>query len=239
MSKNLRRILCLALSLSMLALSGCVEKSANKDEAETTEQAKTEQKADEKENKMDNNKKTDIVNIKITLTNGKEIEAELYPDIAPESVENFVKLIDKKFFDGLIFHRVISGFMIQGGGFDESFYDGNFNSKQTDTIKGEFSSNGFKNDLKHTRGVLSMARTNDPNSASSQFFIMHRDAPHLDGQYAAFGKVTKGIEVVDEIAESKTIALDGEVLYMGNKYPQQMTDVPETPVVIKTIEVIE
>ena len=223
----------------MLTLAGCGENSAKKDEAEKTDQAKTEQKADEEENKMDNNKNADIVNIRITLTNGKEIEAELYPDIAPKSVENFVKLIDAKFFDGLIFHRVISGFMIQGGGFDESFYDGNFNSKETDTIKGEFSSNGFKNDLKHTRGVLSMARTNDPNSASSQFFIMHQDAPHLDGQYAAFGKVTKGIEVVDEIAESKTIALDGEVLYMGKKYPQQMTDVPETPVVIKTVEVIE
>lgn len=129
--------------------------------------------------------------------------------------------------------------MIQGGGFDESFYEGNFNTKETDTIQGEFTSNGFKNDLKHTRGVLSMARTNEPNSASSQFFIMHQDAPHLDGQYAAFGKVTKGLDVVDEIATGKTTVLEGTVLYMGQEYPQQMPDVPETPVVIKTIEIID
>ena len=214
MSKNLRRILCLALSISMLSLGGCGKDDKKKGDADT-------------------------VNIRITLTNGKQIEAELYPKIAPKTVENFVNLIDKKFFDGLIFHRVINGFMIQGGGFDESFYDGNFNTKETDQIEGEFASNGFQNDLKHTRGVLSMARTNDPNSGSSQFFIMHQDAPHLDGEYAAFGKVTKGMDVVDEIAEGKTTVLSGEVLYMGQKYPQQMTDVPATPVVIKTIEIIE
>ncbi len=240
-SKKLKRILCLTLALSMLAISGCGNGAVKKDESEKTEQTETEKQTDEneKENEMDNNKSADTVNIKITLANGKEIEAELYPKIAPKTVDNFVDLINKHFFDGLIFHRVINGFMIQGGGFDESFYDGNFNSKETDTIKGEFTSNGFKNDLKHTRGVLSMARTNDPNSGSSQFFIMHQDAPHLDNQYAAFGKVTKGIEVVDEIAECKTIALNGEVLYMGKNYPQQMTDVPETPVVIKTVEIIE
>ncbi|MBR4721008.1 MAG: peptidylprolyl isomerase [Clostridia bacterium] len=189
--------------------------------------------------KKDGLDKSDAVHIKITLTDNREIEADLYPHIAPKSVENFTKLIEQNFFDGLIFHRVIEGFMIQGGGFDESFYEGNFASKETDSIQGEFTANGFKNDLKHTRGVLSMARTQAPNSASSQFFIMHQDYPSLDGQYAAFGEVTKGIEVVDEIATGKTTAIDGEVLYLGKKYPQQMTDVPETPVVIKTIEIVK
>lgn len=217
MNKKARTILGLAVSFSLLTLTGCGGGTAKKDGLD----------------------KSDAVHIKITLTNNKEIEADLYPHIAPKSVENFVKLINENFFDGLIFHRVIEGFMIQGGGYDESFYEGNFNSKETDSIKGEFTSNGFKNELKHTRGVLSMARTQAPNSASSQFFIMHQDYPSLDGQYAAFGEVTKGIEVVDEIATGKTTAIDGEILYMGNKYPQQMTDVPETPVVIKTIEIIK
>lgn len=139
------------------------------------------------------------INIKITMENGKTMEAELYPDVAPITVENFVSLIEDKFFDGLIFHRVISGFMIQGG---DPTGTGMGGSKKT--IKGEFLANGVVNDLKHTRGVLSMARTMDPDSASSQFFIMHQDSPHLDGQYAAFGKVIKGIEVVDEIASVET-----------------------------------
>ena len=135
------------------------------------------------------------INIKITMENGKTMEAELYPEVAPITVENFVGLIKEKFFDGLIFHRVISGFMIQGGDPTGTGMGGSKN-----TIKGEFLANGVVNNLKHERGVLSMARTMDPNSASSQFFIMHEDAPHLDGQYAAFGKVINGIEVVDEIA---------------------------------------
>ena len=139
------------------------------------------------------------IRIRITMENGKQMEAELYPDIAPATVENFVSLINEKFFDGIIFHRVIKGFMIQGG---DPTGTGMGGSEKT--IKGEFASNGFNNQLKHTRGVLSMARTMDPNSASSQFFIMHEDAPHLDGQYAAFGKITKGIEVVDEIASVAT-----------------------------------
>ncbi|MBQ3295554.1 MAG: peptidylprolyl isomerase [Erysipelotrichaceae bacterium] len=139
------------------------------------------------------------IRIRIIMEDGREMEAELYPEIAPLTVENFVELIKEKFFDGIIFHRVISGFMIQGG---DPTGTGMGGSEKT--IKGEFLSNGFKNELKHTRGVLSMARTMDPNSASSQFFIMHQDAPHLDGQYAAFGKITKGIEVVDEIADVET-----------------------------------
>ena len=139
------------------------------------------------------------MNIEIIMKDGGVIKAELYPEVAPITVENFEKLIKENFFDGLIFHRVIAGFMIQGGGFTA---DGQ--QKHTDSIKGEFDSNGVKNPLKHTRGVLSMARTMFPNSASSQFFIMHEDAPHLDGQYAAFGKVTDGMDVVDKIAECAT-----------------------------------
>ena len=143
------------------------------------------------------------INICIEMDNGKQMEAELYPDVAPITVENFVSLIKEDYFKGIIFHRVISGFMIQGG--DPTGTGMGGSSK---TIKGEFLANGVVNNLKHERGVLSMARTNDPNSASSQFFIMHQDAPYLDGQYAAFGKITKGIEVVDEIANVQTNAMD-------------------------------
>ena len=138
-------------------------------------------------------------NILITMKNGDQIKAELYPEIAPETVENFLNLIEKKFYDGLTFHRVIKGFMIQGG-----CPIGNGTGGPGYTIHGEFASNGFKNDLKHTRGVLSMARAMDPNSAGSQFFIMHQDAPHLDGQYAAFGKLTDGFDTLDKIASTKT-----------------------------------
>ncbi len=135
----------------------------------------------------------------IEMENGKKIKLELYPEIAPISCENFEKLVKSGFYDGLTFHRVIPGFMIQGG-----CPKGNGTGGPGWNIKGEFSSNGVKNDLKHTRGVLSMARSMMPNSAGSQFFIMHEDAPHLDGQYAAFGKVVEGIEVVDEIAQVAT-----------------------------------
>lgn len=133
------------------------------------------------------------------MANGKKIRIELYPDIAPISCENFEKLVKSGFYDGLTFHRVIPGFMIQGG-----CPKGNGTGGPGWNIKGEFSTNGIKNDLKHTRGVLSMARSMAPDSAGSQFFIMHDDAPHLDGQYAAFGKVVEGMEVVDEIAETAT-----------------------------------
>lgn len=157
------------------------------------------------------------INIRIVMESGKTMEAELYPDVAPITVDNFVSLIKEDFFKGIIFHRVISGFMIQGG---DPTGTGCGGSEKT--IKGEFLANGVVNNLKHERGVLSMARTQDPNSASSQFFIMHEDAPHLDGQYAAFGKITKGIEIVDEIASVKT----------------DMRDKPLTPQVIKTIKLI-
>ncbi len=133
------------------------------------------------------------------MENGDIIKAELYPEIAPNTVNNFISLVNKGFYDGLIFHRVIPGFMIQGGDPKGSGMGGPGYS-----IKGEFTGNGFKNDLKHDRGVLSMARAMNPNSAGSQFFIMHAVAPHLDGQYAAFGKVIEGIEAVDTIAAVRT-----------------------------------
>ena len=136
---------------------------------------------------------------KITMENGAVMEGELYPEIAPQSVYNFIDLANHNFYDGLIFHRVIPGFMIQGG-----CPDGTGMGGPGYCIKGEFFYNGFKNDLKHKRGILSMARSQSPNSAGSQFFIMHENAPHLDGQYAAFGKVTSGLEVVDAIASVKT-----------------------------------
>lgn len=137
--------------------------------------------------------------ITMTMENGGVIKAELYPEVAPNTVRNFVDLINRGFYDGLIFHRVIPGFMIQGGCPEGSGMGGPGYS-----IKGEFTSNGFKNDLKHSRGVLSMARAMHPDSAGSQFFIMVADAPHLDGQYASFGKVIEGMEVADKIVSQKT-----------------------------------
>ena len=137
--------------------------------------------------------------VTITMDNGDVMKAELYPEIAPNTVNNFISLVKKGFYDGLIFHRVINGFMIQGGCPDGTGMGGPGYS-----IKGEFTQNRFKNDLKHTAGVLSMARAMHPNSAGSQFFIMHKDAPHLDGAYAAFGKITEGMDVVNRIAEEDT-----------------------------------
>lgn len=148
----------------------------------------------------------------LELENGKEIKIELYPDIAPISCENFEKLVKDGFYDGLCFHRVIPGFMIQGG-----CPEGTGMGGPGWTIKGEFASNGVKNDLMHTRGVVSMARSIMPDSAGSQFFIMHEDAPHLDGDYAAFGKVVEGMDAVDEIANT----------------PTDLNDKPKTPQIIK------
>ena len=137
--------------------------------------------------------------VTFTMENGDVIKAELYPDIAPISVNNFISLINKSFYDGVIFHRVIKGFMIQGGDPEGTGFGGPGYS-----IKGEFSSNGVENNLKHTEGVLSMARSMAPDSAGSQFFIMHKNSPHLDGSYAAFGKVIEGMENVNKIAETAT-----------------------------------
>ncbi len=141
--------------------------------------------------------------VTIEMENGKKIVIELDPAAAPETVKNFEKLVSEGFYDGLIFHRVISGFMIQGG-----CPDGTGMGGPGYTIKGEFAQNGFNNPLKHDRGVISMARAMDPNSAGSQFFIMHQNAPHLDGAYAAFGKVVEGMDVVDEIAAVATNQMD-------------------------------
>ena len=137
--------------------------------------------------------------VTIEMENGSVIKAELYPQVAPNTVNNFISLVKKGFYDGVIFHRVISGFMLQGGDPDGTGMGGPGYS-----IKGEFTQNGFQNDLKHEPGVLSMARTMMPNSAGSQFFIMHEAAPHLDGAYAAFGKVTEGMDVVNAIAAVPT-----------------------------------
>lgn len=137
--------------------------------------------------------------VTITMENGSVIRAELYPDTAPNTVNNFISLVQKGFYDGTVFHRIIRGFMIQGGDPEGTGIGGPGYS-----IRGEFTDNGFRNDLKHTPGVLSMARTMDPDTAGSQFFIMHGEAPHLDGQYAAFGKVIEGMDVVDALANVPT-----------------------------------
>lgn len=156
--------------------------------------------------------------VKIEMENGDIMRGELYPDIAPKTVENFEKLVNDGFYDGLIFHRVIPGFMIQGG-----CPKGDGTGGPGWEIEGEFTLNGFKNDLKHTKGVLSMARTMMPNSAGSQFFIMVEDAPHLDGQYAAFGKITEGLEVADAIVKTS----------------RDMRDKPKKPQIMKKVTIEE
>lgn len=170
----------------------------------------------------------------ITMENGKEIKLELYPDIAPITVENFEKLVKEGFYDGLTFHRIISGFMIQGG-----CPHGTGMGGPGWTIKGEFARNGVSNQLKHTRGVISMARSGDPDSAGSQFFIMHADSPYLDGQYAAFGKVVEGMDVVDEIASVDTY--NQREAYMRSMFSGKRVspDMPKEPVRIKTIKIEE
>lgn len=169
-----------------------------------------------RKNKKGNDYMTKVL---MEMENGDKITIELYPEYAPETVENFINLVNDGFYNGLTFHRVISGFMVQGGDPEGTGMGGS-----NKTIRGEFASNGYPlNTLKHKRGVISMARAMNPNSASSQFFIMHEDSPHLDGQYAAFGKVTDGIEAIDNIAAVQT----------------DINDRPITPVIIKTITVIE
>lgn len=154
--------------------------------------------------------------VTFTMENGDVMKAVLYPEIAPNTVNNFIDLVSKGFYDGLIFHRIIAGFMIQGGDPEGSGMGGPGYS-----IKGEFKINGFNNDLKHTKGVLSMARSQHPDSAGSQFFIMHENAPHLDGQYAAFGKVIEGLDIIDKIASVDT----------------DWSDRPRNPQVMKSVTV--
>lgn len=210
MSKILAMIMAMVLSLTGCGTTGTDFTSGNKPENEkdtsaTQQDIKTE--APERSH------------VKITMADGGEIVVELIPEYAPATVENFLSLVKEGFYDGLIFHRVIPGFMIQGGDPEGTGMGGSDKN-----IKGEFSSNGFKqNKLKHSRGVISMARAQHPDSASSQFFIMHEDAPHLDGNYAAFGKVISGMEVVDRIAAVET----------------NENDKPLTDVVIESIRIIE
>ncbi len=220
----------MAAAMLLLSIAGCGSK---KDEVDLTSkdvenEVITETQEPEKDEELKNEEATvqDKYARKIYFTiymdDGGEMKGELYPDLAPVTVDNFVKLCNNKFYDGLIFHRVIEGFMIQGGGFNDEY-----EHKKANTIKGEFQSNGIENDLKHTRGVISMARATMPDSASSQFFIMHADYPSLDGQYAAFGKITEGLDIVDEIATCQTAVFEE----MG------MEDVPVIPCVIKTITI--
>ncbi len=187
--KNISLLLVIVLSLSLFI--GCSKKEETNDKDTTSiNNAETEKGKDDK---------NPIATIE--MEDGSKIKIELYPDVAPNTVKNFISLANSKFYDGLIFHRVIPDFMIQGGDPEGSGVGG-----PGYAIKGEFSSNGFENNLKHDRGVISMARVKDKNSAGSQFFIMHKDSPHLDGEYAAFGKVIEGIEVVDKIAAVETVA---------------------------------
>ena len=218
----MKKIIALLLAVMMCTVlfAGCTNKA---DESETTTaeikyEATEEETMPSTEAADDEERFEEAVQAIITMESGDTIKLELYPDIAPITVENFTTLASEGFYNGLTFHRIISGFMIQGG-----CPKGNGTGGPGYSIKGEFSANGVKNDLKHTRGVISMARSQMPDSAGSQFFIMHEDSPWLDGQYAAFGKVVEGIEVVDKIASVQT----------------DMYDAPLEKVVIETIAIVE
>ncbi|MBO4898059.1 MAG: peptidylprolyl isomerase [Clostridia bacterium] len=201
MKKSIIFLLCASL-LFMIAACGNTTETPEATAVPEATEAPAETAAPEETT----DKETEKVMVEITMENGGVMELELYPDIAPITVENFVKLANEGFYDGLTFHRIIKGFMIQGGDPEGTGMGG------SDTnIKGEFTSNGVKNDLKHERGVISMARAQDPNSASSQFFIVHEDSLFLDGQYAAFGKMTSGFEVLDSLAETPVLDSNGTV----------------------------
>lgn len=211
----MKKVLCIAIA--MLLLCSC---SAGVNTSFTSSQTPVPTPTPElTENTVKENVTMENTNVKITMDNGGEIYLELYPEYAPETVANFVSLVKDGFYDGLTFHRIIKGFMIQGGDPEGTGFGGS-----DKTIKGEFASNGFaQNTLSHERGVISMARSQMPNSASSQFFIVHEAAPHLDGDYAAFGVVTEGMDTVDEIANAAT----------------DYNDRPITPVVIEKMEIID
>ena len=214
----MKKILALLVVAMLVMTTGCSKKSENMEENTVTN--KVEEKAEAPEKSLEELCANKMF-FTIEMENGDVMKGEVYPDLAPETVENFVSLCDANFYEGLIFHRVIPGFMIQGGGFDVDM-----NQKEAESIKGEFDSNGFTNPLKHDKGVLSMARTQVKDSASSQFFIMHEKSPHLDGEYAAFGKITEGLEIIDKIANVET-----------GVYQNMMADVPVEPQVIKTIRI--
>lgn len=213
----MKKILTVLMSVMIFAAvcAGCGSQDQKKEEPSAAPSASAEAKGDDASAPAED-LYADPICFTIEMEDGGVMKGELYPKLAPATVDNFVKLAKEGFYDGLIFHRVIPGFMIQGGGYDQKMKE-----KPADAIKGEFTSNGFTNELKHTRGVISMARTNDPDSASSQFFIMHADAPHLDGEYAAFGKITEGLDIIDEIAETETAT----------------NDIPVNPQVIKSITI--
>ncbi|WP_454054050.1 peptidylprolyl isomerase [Clostridium sp. Marseille-Q7071] len=189
--KSISLLLVIVLSLSLFI--GCSKKEETNDKDTTS--------ANNVETEKGKDDKNPVATME--MEDGSKIKIELYPDVAPNTVRNFISLANSNFYDGLIFHRVIPDFMIQGGDPEGTGVGGPGYS-----IKGEFSNNDFENNLKHDRGVISMARAQDKNSAGSQFFIMHKDSPHLDGEYAAFGKVIEGIEVVDKIAAVETVAQD-------------------------------
>ncbi len=189
----------LIISISLLFLLAACGQDDGEQADETAEQP--EEETNEQSNYPEDVEENPVVTI--TMENDEQITAELYPEIAPNTVANFVSLVEDGFYDGLIFHRVIPGFMIQGGD-----PEGNGTGNPGYAIPGEFSSNGFENDLEHDRGVLSMARSQDPDSAGSQFFIMTELSPHLDGDYAAFGEVTEGMEVADEIVSAERDDMD-------------------------------
>ena len=213
-AKVISLALALVLVCSCAALAGCAN-NTNSTTSSKTESAATQAATTAAATTAAESDVTPVAGATavIDVKDYGTITVELYPDVAPITVENFVSLAKKGFYDGLTFHRIIKGFMIQGG--DPL---GNGTGGSGKTIKGEFSGNGVNNPLKHTRGVISMARSSDPNSASSQFFIMHEDAPHLDGQYAAFGKVTEGMEVVDKIANDAK-PVDGNGTIPSSKQP--------------------
>ena len=213
-AKVISLALALVLVCSCAALAGCAN-NTNSTTSSKTESAATQAATTAAATTAAESDVTPVAGATavIDVKDYGTITVELYPNVAPITVENFVSLAKKGFYDGLTFHRIIKGFMIQGG--DPL---GNGTGGSDKTIKGEFSGNGVNNPLKHTRGVISMARSSDPNSASSQFFIMHEDAPHLDGQYAAFGKVTEGMEVVDKIANDAK-PVDGNGTIPSSKQP--------------------
>lgn len=205
MLKMLLKITAMMLSLCLFG-TACQAPVKNVEPSETA--VATEEAKDEITKGTEDTMETiETPRVRLTLEDGGVIEMELYPEIAPLSCELFLKGVESGYYNGKVFHRAIPGFMIQGGS-----KSGNGVGGMDEAIKGEFASNGFDNPLKHERGVLSLARTNDPNSASGQFFIMHEASPHLDGNYAAFGKVTSGMEIVDEIAEMPTTGYPSDEL---------------------------
>ena len=205
---KLKKIFALLICLAVIfAVSGCGSKNDTATTTETpTEESEQTPAATDETTQTSEDKEANKQMIEIVMNDGSVMELELYPDVAPETVANFTKLASEGFYDGLTFHRIISGFMIQGGDPEGTGFGGS-----KDTIKGEFASNGFENNLSHERGVISMARSQSPNSASSQFFICHADSAFLDGEYAAFGRMTSGFEVLDKLAETPVEDSNGTV----------------------------